>query len=110
MPSQTTDTTEDGAPQLASIVQRYEQAKACIAGVPVPAGSDGQVHDTVAVDIRLPKPPLVAAHRRTDGAPGRESHRPEDRTTPVPAPLARGRRLWHSLRTAWSAGRSQPAA
>ena len=110
MASQTTDTTEDGAPQLAAIVQGYEQAKARIAGVAVPVESDGQVHDTVAVDVQLPKPPLIAVHRGTDGAPGQGRHRPEDRPAPAPGAHLRGRRLWHSLRMAWSAGRSVPVS
>ena len=68
---------ENGVPQLTAIEQRYEQAKARIAGAAVPAEGDGPGHDTVTVDVRLTQALI-----------------------PLPAARAprRGRRFWRSLR------------
>ena len=103
MPSQLTDPTGDGAPRLAAIELRYELAKARIAGVAVPTGNGGPVHDTVAVDVATTRPPLIPAGRRTDGTP--------DTVSPASAEApARGRRLWRSLRLPRLVGRSLPAS
>jgi hypothetical protein len=109
MPSQTTDITGDDVPRLAAIQVRYEMAKARIAGVAVPAGGDGRVHDTVAVDFRNTKPPLIPAQRGTADGPGRGSHPTRHRAPTTEAP-PRGRRLWRSLRGPWLVGRDLPAS
>jgi hypothetical protein len=109
MPSHSTDTTGDDVPRLAAIEVRYELAKARIAGVAVPAGSGGRVHDTVAIDVQNTKPPLIPAHRRTAVAPVRGSH-PTKHRTPATEAARRGRRLWRSLRMPWLVGRGLPVS
>jgi len=109
MPSQTTDITGDDVPRLAAIEVRYEMAKARIAGVAVPTGSDGRVHDTVAIDVQNTKPPLIPAHRGSADDPVRGSQPTKHRTPATEAP-SRGRRLWRSLRMPWLVERSLPAS
>jgi hypothetical protein len=92
MPSQTTDTTENGATQLAAIEQRYELAKRRIAAVAVPARNLGPEHDTVTVDVRLTQALIPL------------------RTTPAAEAPQRGRRFWRSLRLPRWVGRSLPAS
>ena len=92
MPSQTTDTTENGATQLMAIEQRYELAKRRIATVAVPPPILGPEHDTVTVDVRLTQALIPL------------------RTAPAAEALPLGRRLWRSLRLTWLTGRSAPAA
>jgi hypothetical protein len=93
MQSQTTDTTENATTQLAAIELRYELAKRRIASVAVPARTDGPVHDTVTVDVRLTQA-LIPARRATPAAQ---------------APTG-GRRFWRSLRLPRWVGRSLAAS
>jgi hypothetical protein len=109
MPSPMPDNTEDGAPQLAAIELRYERAKAHIAGVAVPLDTDGSVHDTVAVDVRLTRPPLIPARRRVDGGRGRGAHRMVGPAPATEAPQG-GPRLWRFLRLPRLVQRSLPAS